>query len=284
LVSICCFTASDGDKSQDHFANRVMGSWPKPPKAIAADMYPAISGKVLVQSNDIPLIVPLSPLMHLASEAVDWTIDIVSSRGTVPFSARLVTAKRGAPAMVQLLRQKSPNQPKVVIVSITDALTILDAKGHVFGRLVQQPFHGGNDLSVVAMREAGPSTGTAGSNAITLPVTNCRSFHPDSGSQYVLEEASGKPARWKMAYNPPADTGSFMHVKWLPRDQVLATIEWNHGYLLIANNYGVDAVLVITCALGLLAFELSIGADRGHSLREEPTSTAAILPERLQHR
>merc|ERR1740123_2671324 len=104
-------------------------------------MYPAISGKMLVDSRDIPLIVPLGP-MHLASEATEWTIDIVSSRGTVPFSARLAPAERGVPAMVQLLHGNSPNQPKHVIVSISDALTILDAKGHIFGRLVRQPING----------------------------------------------------------------------------------------------------------------------------------------------
>jgi len=74
-----------------------------------------------------------------------------------------------------------------------------------------------------------------------------------------------------------------MTVKLLPENQAVATIEWNHGYLLLASNYGVDVVLVLACALGLLAFELSISAAQGHALHEEPTSMAASCEESRQH-
>jgi len=217
----------------------------------------------------------------------------------VPLSARLVPAMRGDPAMVQVLHQKTPNQANVVIVSIDDALKIWDGKGHVFGRLTQRPLNGGAAGGTAArpstLRECCPDLAlpqstpcTPGSSTVTLPVPSRRSFKADSCCQFVLEEASGKPARWTMAYNPPAGTGSFMEVKWLPKNQVLATIERNRRYLHVANNHGVDAALVLVCTLGLLAFKLSMDDAWGQSTyeehTEEPTNTAASLLERLQLR
>merc|ERR1719507_2519386 len=143
FLSTCCFAVSDGGRPQDSFAKGVYRSWCKPIKGIEVDMYPAISGKMCVCSEDIPLAVPLGPIMQAAAAATNWTIDILSQRGTVPFSARLVPAWLNGPAMVQVLHQKSAGHSKVVLVSIDDALTIWDAKGRVFGRLVQRPLQVG---------------------------------------------------------------------------------------------------------------------------------------------
>jgi len=295
LFILFCFVASffyaadDDGKPQDSFAKQVMRSWSKPLTGIEADMYPAISGKQLqFQSMDIPLMIPLGPMMNMAAEdtATDWSVDILSSRGTIPFAARLMPASRGHRAMVQVLHQRSPNHPKVVEVSIDDALTIWDARGHVFGRLVQQPLNGGTAGRPSTLRSCCPDSAlpqstpsTPASSAITIP---------GSGNRFILEEASGRPARWTIACDPQQTTGLFMDVKWLPENQVLAIVERQNGHLLVANNYGVDAVLVLTCTLGLLAFELSMGDAWGQSIStghtEEPTSTAASLLERLQHR
>jgi len=297
-VTTFCLVTFDRGKPQDSFAKGVMQSWCKPLSGVEPEVYPAISAKPLLQRSDFPIVVPLGPMMHQAPEApeaAEWMIDVLSSRGTVPFGARLTPARRGGPAILEVLHQNGSNQPKA---SIDDTLTIRDAQGRRFGRLVQRTLNGRATFGTAAR----PSTSQSGhdslfplstpftpaSSTVTLPVSNGRSFPADSGSQFVLEETSGRPGQWAMAYNPLADDGSFMDVKWLPSNQVLATIEKKNGYLLVANSHGVDAILVLACVLGLVAFKPPMGDAWGQSIREEYTeeytSTAASLLERLQHR
>merc|ERR1719223_430511 len=109
-------------------------------------------------------------------------IDVLSSRGTVPFGARLTPARRGGPAILEVLHQNGSNQPKGVMASIDDTLTIRDAQGRRFGRLVQRTLNGRATFGTAAR----PSTSQSGrdslfplstpftpaSSTVTLPVSN----------------------------------------------------------------------------------------------------------------
>lgn len=114
------------------------------------------------------------------------------------------------------------------------------------------------------------------------------------GEDYVLHESSGREARWAVSVKPGEAGVVDTVVSWKPKSKLLATAHKDRQGLSVEAGTGVDALLVLLCALGLHAFELQrrlpgrfmevkdrVEAEARH-MKEELLQGAQALEARLE--
>ncbi|CAJ1375272.1 unnamed protein product [Effrenium voratum] len=229
----------------------------QPAESIRSEAMPAICPKFLGASMDQPFLVSLKPLQDKG----DWTLQIRSQHSQ---RVRMTAALRRAGHLANLRRSfvevRSENDQ--LLGRITSRLEILMPDGRTFGCLV--PF----------------------------------------GGAHLLQEESGREARWSVA----EEQGTISTV-WLPKmgssqrnlaelrdglhklggrsshnqkGALLATLarpEGSNGHRLeLMSMNGVDSVLVLLCALGLVAFENALDLVDSAEFAKEKTGHAILQP------
>lgn len=210
----------------------------------AASVMPALCDKLLTPNGDMPLLVPLRPLQATAA----WTVPVLAGLGRRP----LLLASLSSPG--------EPSERRVSVAahgaggatlgSIDAQLQVFGADGSCFGRL-----QGREDDYVLIETSGRPPKLTVRSTA--------------QGGFEVMELAPFGPSA---PLEPP---------KWgqwpAPEESRLVATVSLHGSecLGVMTTPGVDAVLMLICALGLVAFEVLADEDAAGP-------TAALAPPPLR--
>lgn len=243
----------------ERYAHRLSNRWATPHFWVRAETYPAICGKLLGYNYDVPLLVPLGPLQatDIFHPEINWSVEVLSSSKKLMFMVRLSQAIHGEHRALMVTGPGAHGQPDQTFASIDETLAIRNGDGVAFGKLAKDP--------------------------------KCLK------GEYVLEEvhASQSPNKWVLAAsldpNLPGAAGLSLTVTWRPKGRILATVACSHHknveYLQVMNSPGVDMVLALTCALGVIIFDLAPRHDHASAierLEETALGMAARLLERFQ--
>lgn len=190
----------------------------------------------------------LMPLEYLKqTPRVGWSAEILGgTNGSRLFKVCLMPAVRGKPRCLEVLGHSPHGEEDTLLVSVTAGLEIFNGEGKSFGKLARR-----------------------------------------ADGEYMLEETLGRDPRWAISLDLAEDpSGSSMTMTLLPKGKLLATVSKGQRYLTITNTHGVDAVLVLACALGLVAFEFAPAASlssRLRDVRDRVEGTAASLLTRFEN-
>uniref|UniRef100_A0A7S1WIB6 Uncharacterized protein n=1 Tax=Alexandrium catenella TaxID=2925 RepID=A0A7S1WIB6_ALECA len=232
----------------ERWSHVTKGRWAIPKLGVRSEAIPAICSRVLSQNKDVPLLIPMEYLQR--TPWVGWSADILGgTTGARLFKACLLPAARGRPRCLQVLGHGIHGEPDSLLVSISAGLEISNGDGKLFGKIARR----GN------------------------------------GEVYMLEEATGKEPRWAIVPDLVEDpSGATMSMTWKPKGRLLATVAKGTRYLNVTNTHGVDAILALACALGLMTFEFAPGPslsarlkDVRDQVRDQVEGTAASLLTRL---
>lgn len=226
LIGACSELApvSSRESIAERYAHHLASRWPTP---IMQDVerYPALSGKLIGHSADVPLMCPLGPVRQRASSGTAWSVDVLTHSKEVLCAATLAYGATGLPSdiIIKLVCQDLQNSPGQVLATIDSTLSIRDGEGNFFGKLVRD-----------------------GSDVFGLEVGGVRSRWTVS----IIEDRHGKLES--------------LAVTWGSTGNIIASAMKTHAgspvrrteYLKFVNSEGVDMILVLLCVIGLVAFEV----------------------------
>jgi len=246
-----------GEVSMAESLRRAMSArWAIPQPGVVEEALPTLCGAVVAQTLDVPLLVPIKDLAdRLKPKELGWfsakpPSDIAWSmdiKGSA--GEKLFCAQQLKSRDGQLgaveVRGRHGGRAEKVLARVDPSLTLFDGGGQKFGQLV--------------LKQSGA---------------------------YELKESTGRH-RWLIT--PSQDDLLAFTVTWRPHRRVLASVlrgtHSHAGYLKVMNAPGVDAVLILICTLGLIAFRIdapmvSAGSDDDDPPEAAPAASLLSRPFR----
>eukprot|EP00930_Biecheleria_cincta_P001063 TRINITY_DN102229_c0_g1_i1.p1 TRINITY_DN102229_c0_g1~~TRINITY_DN102229_c0_g1_i1.p1 ORF type:complete len:453 (+),score=63.67 TRINITY_DN102229_c0_g1_i1:78-1436(+) len=226
--------------------------WPIPSPDVLEQVLPAISGFMVGQSADLPLLIPLKGLEErtkqmksmggwfaswFSSKAskVAWTLDIKSNKKTTVFTVRQMKYADDSLGHLEVVASYG-GRPDACLARIDSKLMLYKEDGTEFGKLVKK----------------------------------------QSGAYELAEHATGRH-RWLVTPTLETEGLESFTFTWRPRRNVIASVTRGHhqhaGFMKVMMAKGVDAVLVTLCVIGLFVFR--IDCEHGHSPPKSTDKTSA---------